>query len=263
MTAEFILLGIGGAFDADEGVANTGGLLCVEDGTSCTRILIDCGHTCGGQLRAVGLGYEDIDAVLLTHTHGDHIDGLETMGYKSLFLHKRRVAVYAPAGILDQVWHALAPKMDTLQVAADQAIEATMPLYFDPKPVAPDSGPIEVGGGVTAEFVPVRHVRGMPCYGIILQLDTGETIRWSGDCIFQPEGPILGDVQPGDLVFHDCAFYPAYDATVHTHLEQLATLPEAIRREIVLVHHGRVMDTPEPREGMHLGQPLERFEINR
>ena len=110
VSAELILLGIGGAFDADRGVANTGALLVVEAEGATTRVLVDCGHTCGLQLDALGLSYADIDAIVLTHTHGDHIDGMETLGYKSLFLHRRRVPVFAAADVLERLWMALAPR---------------------------------------------------------------------------------------------------------------------------------------------------------
>ncbi|MCP5070858.1 MAG: MBL fold metallo-hydrolase, partial [bacterium] len=70
------LLGIGGAFDADKGIANTGALIEISDrGSVVERVLIDCGHTCGRQLDELGLSYGDIDTVLLTHAHGDHMDG--------------------------------------------------------------------------------------------------------------------------------------------------------------------------------------------
>ena len=59
------ILGIGGAFDADKGIANTGALIEILDrGEVSERILIDCGHTCGRQLNELGLCYDDIDAAV-------------------------------------------------------------------------------------------------------------------------------------------------------------------------------------------------------
>ncbi len=260
---ELHLLGIGGAFDADRGVANTGALLQLHTAERTHRLLIDCGYTCGLQLHALGLGYEDIDAVLITHAHGDHIGGLETLGYKSLFLHRRACPLYAPQEVLDDIWATLAPKMGRLQVGLDTSQEATMRTYFDPRPV---DGPLSFAGGqLTLCFRPVRHVHGMPAYGLTLQPqgDNAPLIRWSGDCVFDPGSWIFEGLDPqrGDLVFHDCLIYPYYEATVHTHLESLQTLPEATRRALVLIHHGTVEPHPALRHGMRLGQPLERFTI--
>lgn len=259
VSADVTLLGIGGAFDADRGLANTGGLLEVRRGAETTRILLDCGHTAGLQLHALGLTCADVDAILVTHTHGDHIDGLETVGYKSLFLHQRRVAVHAPVDVLELVWKALAPKMSPLQIEAGVSVEAEFSTYFQPIAAR---GDVELPGGVTARFIPVPHVVDMPSYAIILQVDGLETaVRWSGDCTFQPESELFVGAKSADLIFHDCAFYPRYDATVHTHFEELETLPEAIRRRLVLVHHGQVEIDPAARAGMRLGQPLERFTL--
>lgn len=255
--AELILLGIGGAFDADRGIANTGALLVVERGGTTTRVLIDCGHTCGLQLDALGLSYADIDAIVVTHTHGDHIDGLETLGYKSLFLHQRLVPLHAPADVLERIWRALEPKMSPLQVEAGRSVDAAMDTYFAPRPCG---GVAHLPGGIHAEFHPVPHVVGMPSYAIILRVDGHPVaIRWSGDCTFDADGRLFADLAPADLVFHDCAFYPRYDATVHTHLEELETLSEGVRRQVVLIHHGRVEASPATHALMRLGQPLERF----
>ena len=253
------LLGVGGAFDADKGVANTGALLeILQEGEVQTRILIDCGHTCGRQLIKRELTYEDIDAILITHAHGDHIDGLEVVGYKSRFLYNRRVELLSRPAVLDQIWQSLFPKMGRLQLASDHSVEASMDDYFNPTPVAEDE-PIPLAGGLlSVRFIPVHHVHGMPAYALLFSLgEGGPCVRWSGDTTFDADSPLFQGVGEGDMIFHDCIFYPYYEATVHTHHVSLCTLPEEVRRKTVLVHHGIIEETPERREQMHLGQPFD------
>jgi phosphoribosyl 1,2-cyclic phosphodiesterase len=58
-----------------------GNALLVEHGE--TLIMIDCGlpvRTLGERLDAVGRAIEDIDAVLITHEHGDHCRGIGPLG---------------------------------------------------------------------------------------------------------------------------------------------------------------------------------------
>ena len=59
--------------------------------TDNTKILIDCGNTCKyicEKLKKLNIAPEEIDAILITHTHVDHIKGLQ------VFLHKYNTKVY-------------------------------------------------------------------------------------------------------------------------------------------------------------------------
>ena len=262
---EAVLLGIGGAFDADHGVPNSNLLLEIHAGEAVQRVLIDCGHTCGRQLNRLGLSYRNIDAVLITHSHGDHIDGLEILGYKSIFLHQRTVPVFSTPGILDLAWASLRPKMGSLQLARDHSVDASMATYFDPRPVGNShGGRTEIVDGVEAEFISVSHVAGMPAFAVLLYLPWEErpVLRWSGDKVFDPHSRLFDDLAPSHRVFHDSMFLPHYPATVHTHLESLAGLEEGVRRQLVLVHHGKVAESGTRIDGMLLGQEFDRYRFD-
>jgi len=59
--------------------------------TKNTKILIDCGNTCKyicEKLKSINVLPEEINAILITHTHVDHIKGLQ------VFLHKYNTKVY-------------------------------------------------------------------------------------------------------------------------------------------------------------------------
>jgi phosphoribosyl 1,2-cyclic phosphodiesterase len=56
---------------------------CIYIGTSTTKILIDAGISAKAirdRLGAIGVSLEEIDAVLITHEHTDHIRGLDLLG---------------------------------------------------------------------------------------------------------------------------------------------------------------------------------------
>ncbi len=261
------LLGIGGAFDADLGLANTNALVEIFEGQALRqRLLIDCGHTCGRQLHHLGLTYKDIDAVLITHAHGDHIDGLEVAGYKNFFLYQHRAALISPAPILEQLWQSLAPKMQCLQLAPGVVSQADLSSYFDPRPCGDHRGgeATLIEGALRVRFVAVPHVEGMAAFALLFSFGPdpqAPTLRWSGDTTFEPGGPLFADLsaERGDRVFHDCSFMPRYEATVHTHLDELMTLPEATRPLVALVHHGKVTQGVERRGDMEVCQPLQQF----
>ena len=59
--------------------------------TEKAKILIDCGNTCKyicKKLENINVNPKDIDAILISHTHSDHIKGLQ------VFLHKYNTKVY-------------------------------------------------------------------------------------------------------------------------------------------------------------------------
>lgn len=58
---------------------------CIYIGTESTKILIDAGISARAirdRLDTIGVSLEDIDAVLVTHEHVDHIRGLDILGCK-------------------------------------------------------------------------------------------------------------------------------------------------------------------------------------
>lgn len=58
---------------------------CIYLGTEETKILIDCGISgkrCKEALAAIGVEITDIDAVLVSHEHGDHIRGLKVLAFR-------------------------------------------------------------------------------------------------------------------------------------------------------------------------------------
>lgn len=68
---------------ASLGSGSRGNALIVEAGN--TRVLVDCGfglRDLASRLSRYGLSPEDIDAVLVTHEHGDHIAGVARLAAK-------------------------------------------------------------------------------------------------------------------------------------------------------------------------------------
>ena len=77
------------------GSGSKGNAVVIEAGGR--RLLIDAGFSCREivrRLRAIGLEPEDVDALVLTHEHGDHVRGV------ARFCSKHPVPVYATAGTL-------------------------------------------------------------------------------------------------------------------------------------------------------------------
>ncbi len=64
------------------------------------KILIDIGNSCKyvvNKLNEIGVNPEDINGILITHTHTDHIKGLK------VFLHKYKTKVYATKKVIEEL----------------------------------------------------------------------------------------------------------------------------------------------------------------
>ena len=71
-------------------------------------ILVDCGEPCSHSLKRMGVDFNSIDAVVISHTHSDHVGGLPML-LQSMWLEERTrsLPLWLPA-------HAIRPLQDWL-----------------------------------------------------------------------------------------------------------------------------------------------------
>ena len=69
----------------------------------------------------------------------------------------------------------------------------------------------------------------------------GLRVWWSGDTRFDAARITEAARSPGCVhLFHECKFGERFGSTVHTHYEELLTLPDDVRARITLMHHNIV-----------------------
>lgn len=202
-----------------------------------TRLLVDAGISCRrvtASLRELGLTLDDLDAVLITHTHTDHISGLQTL------LKRTDVPVWATA----QTCRGLC-----FRLAGIEGRVRELPLC--------QSLPL---GGCTVTAIPTSHDAPGSCG---FRLDTGDgSVGILTDTGYVTDEAV--SIMPGvDLAIleanHDIetlrsGSYPYYlkqrilGAEGHLCNEDAArfavTLAEAGASEIVLAHLSRENNTP-------------------
>jgi ribonuclease BN (tRNA processing enzyme) len=225
------LLGSGDAF-------GSGGRdqACVLVEVSGRRILIDCGATALVSMRRVGVRPESIEAVVLTHLHGDHFGGVPF-----LLLHARHVArfpsavhVAGPPGTQAKTLAAL----DALYEGARRSIEELtgdrqLARFEDYRPRLPF-----ILGPATVTALEVSHSERLACHGLRLEAE-GRVIACSGDTAWTDTLRELAD--GADLFIVECQ---AWTAAPPGHLafdELMAHLPELGARRVVLTHMGESM----------------------
>jgi ribonuclease BN (tRNA processing enzyme) len=239
---EVIVLGAGDTFSA---VHRTSAVLLACDGF---HLAIDCPDTYRGALRDAAqrsgrpLDLAAIDHVLITHVHGDHMNGLEGLAFFKHFVEHKRLRLVTSDDVRTVIWEQrLRASMERLW---DETSFRALAFddYFDHVPLAWD-GAIEVGPFRVHARRTKHHV---PTSALLVEAN-GATFGYSADTAFDPE--LIAWLSRADVVLHETNFGPA-----HTPYESLAALPAETRARIRLIHYPDSFDVeasaiPVVREG--------------
>lgn len=243
-TAE--MLGVGGAFSDN----HTAVLL---RGDQLPTVLLDCGSTVP---RALGDRCADVDAVLITHLHGDHCGGLEELIWRKLYLHKQEN--YPPL----RVW---SPDHEALGRMLQPLLTPFTGLRGEPREdwrSLVDLCPLDLYATIGEchhlaiwgfSFWPTPHVAGphgrdKPSVGYRLDVGHQAGLVFSGDTT--NPWAARNQANPKDFLLHECMSCEAYPGTVHTHFAESRT---AFDERTALVHHGWSTDVND-HEGVRVAQ---------
>lgn len=246
MTFQVRFLGTGNAFSRFADNYHNNAVVLGPEGFR--SVLIDCGATAPQALHELGIKPWDVRSVIITHLHGDHCGGLEQLIWERYYT--------GPSG----------PGFLRTPIFVHPDLEVDLTSYLNPvlNPYTRSDGGMGVDwrrelvdivatdffvqNGVTFTLTRTPHVRGehvdKPSCGIVMADAERSHAYFSGDTTFVRDNVIARAAE--GIVFHECTFMPRYPGTVHTHYEELLTLPEGIRKMIVLMHYGVVPAGVDP-----------------
>ncbi|MEO3943977.1 MBL fold metallo-hydrolase [Gorillibacterium sp. CAU 1737] len=194
------------------------------------NLLIDCGETTPHGLHALGYDLAKLDGILITHIHGDHVNGLEKLAWTFRYALGKKVDLIAESGILARLWE------HTLKGGLEEAEEGILELsdLFHVMPIDnPELRPIDLTPKLRVELISVQHITNKKSYSLLIN----ERLYFSGDSRFDPD--LLNDLverRGVEVILHDCQLHDL--APVHASLNQLLTLPEVMQERIWLMHYG-------------------------
>jgi ribonuclease BN (tRNA processing enzyme) len=224
-TFEVVVLGVGDAFSE---MRRPTALLLVCDGF---HLGVDCPDGYLAALRSAsqragrGISASAVDHVLITHVHGDHMNGLEGFAFYKRLVEGRRIRLLASPEVRACIWdQRLAASMGALW-DGQRHREMGFDDYFERLPLA-WSEPATVGPFTIRARRTRHHV---PTSALLVEA-AGRTLGYSSDTSFDPE--LLAFLEPADVVIHETGLGPA-----HTPYAALAALPRALRRRMRLVHY--------------------------
>ncbi len=173
-------LGCGDAFGSG-GRLNT----CFHVRAPSARFLIDCGATSLSALHRHGISSDDIDAILITHFHGDHYGGLPFLFLEAAKVRKRThpLTLLTPQGgaertrdLMEQLYPGTSGVMDELDLRFETySAHETVDL-----------------GALSVTAYPVVHAPASLPHGFRIAVD-GRVIGFSGDTEWTDELCAIAD----------------------------------------------------------------------
>ena len=224
-----LVVGTGDAFSSERF-----GCSCVVEGPS-GHVLVDCPDMIHAALRRASeasgwkVDARSMQDIIITHLHGDHCNGLESLGFHRWLLHRERGVplprLHCSHAVAARLWERLGPAMD-------QGGAARLDDYFTLHTLVP--GASALIGGLQVECRETRH--SVPTMALRFTL-TGRTLAWSSDTTFD-EGLVAWLERGAGLIVHETS-----PSRVHTPIEPLNALPDSIRGRMRLMHMPDGFDT--------------------
>ena len=221
MTVRVHFLGSGNAF-SDGGRANAA-IHVTAPGVS---LLLDCG---GSALPAIKKHIDPatIDAIAVTHLHGDHFGGITFLVLEQHFAGRKKPLVAAGPPSLEQRLRA-----EEQALYPDFFGQTTLGFTFTT--VVLGAEPTKLGGAqVTA--LPVRHVRLAEPHGLRVEV-AGKLIAYSGDARFTEH--LVAVAKGADLFICEASFFDREDPAHISYRQVVAHRKEFEAKRIVLTHLG-------------------------
>lgn len=215
------IVGSGDAF-CSGGRAHT----CIEVAVKGHSVLVDFGASSILAFKAQGRSFNSIDAILISHLHGDHFGGLPYMLLDCQFSSRRKrpMIIAGPPGLQDRL-------MRSFKLAYPGLIETGWNFEWPIIEIEPEVATQIAGFSLLT--VPVTHPSGAPATGMRLS-HGGKTFAFSGDTEWTDR---LYSIAAGaDIFVTDCCS-GAEKIPGHIDWPTLkANLPKLTAKRIVATH---------------------------
>lgn len=196
--------------------------------------MIDCGPNAPGSLKEIGR-LKSITDIFITHLHGDHCHGLETIGFMNLFVFKRKTKLWLSKPMESSLWDEVLKGTMKHILNDHQTGETKLSDFYDIHYYEDHDFSVKIGN-LTFELINTDHVPNKISYSISILENGSREFLYSSDII----SPITDFIPYADdykIIFHDCQLFET-GSDIHVSIQQLRKLPESLRKKIVLMHYG-------------------------
>ncbi len=217
-----------------------------------TTLAIDAGTRWSQALHQIGVKVTDLDHFVVTHSHADHIGGMEEVALMGRYFTHSKPHLYITEEYEKMFWEAslkggcgYGERHHGRILHFDDFFQAHRPVLLEGYPR--DTYEFNLGN-LNVKLVRTMHfpetARSWKSSVWSTGLIFDDRVLFTGDTRFDPQLILdYDDHFHFETIFHDCQFFIA---GVHAGLEQIKTLPLSIRKRIVPVHYGDNWEKFEP-----------------
>ena len=194
------------------------------------RVLLDCGASSLIALKRAGIDPNTIDAIAVSHYHGDHFGGVPFFILDGQFAKRERELVVAgPRGVEARV-------RDAFEALYPGSVET--PRAFGPRYVDLEDGVATAVGPARVTALPVDHTPRTAAHGLRLELG-GRTVAYSGDTAWTEA--LVALAHGTDAFVCEC-YANLKEVPGHLSLRRLVDAPRRLgTARLILTHFGADM----------------------
>ena len=207
------------------------------------HILIDCGAKCFPSLHSVGISPVDIKNIYITHSHADHIGGLEEAMMMGRYFVQRKPNLYITDQYADELWNeSLKGGASYSEVKDGVGLGIKDFMNVINPSLRPELGreAMEINlGTINLKMFRTKHIPDYATswkdshlsYSVLIddRIFFSSDTRYDKDLIVELEKDY--DIE---YYFHDTQLFTG---GVHSSLDELTGLPEEIKKKTILMHY--------------------------
>ncbi len=207
------------------------------------HILVDCGTKTPHALYELGIEISDIRTFLITHSHADHIGGLEEAMLTGRYVKRQKPSIIVTKIYQNLLWDlslrggsGFNEEHEGMVLSFGDMWNVIYPNWLECYPRETHEVTL---GSINIKMFRTKHIPDYPgswqnsfwSCGIIID----DRVMFTSDTRFDRD--LIDSFSERfdlEMIFHDCQFFTG---GVHAGIEELNTLPSDIKEKIILVHY--------------------------